>query len=60
MGMYVNWRLSVNLHHSMCFVCGGVVLYLFCRPIRAMSLLKYPHKMCMWLGCVVVCCAIFC
>lgn len=35
--------------------CGGVVLCSFCRPIRAMSLLKSPHSMCMWLGCIAVC-----
>ena len=31
----------------------------FCRPIRAMSLLKSPHNMCIWLKCVVVCCVMF-
>ena len=28
--------------------------------MRAMSLLKSPHKMCVWFGWLVVCCIIFC
>ena len=39
-------RLFVNVRHSISSVCGGVVLCLFWRPIRAMSLLKSPHRMC--------------
>ena len=46
MGMYVSWRLSVNVRHSLSSSCGGVVVYPFCRPLRAISLLKSPHMMC--------------
>ena len=40
----------MNVRHSISSVCGGVVVYPFCRPIRAISLLKSPHKICVWLG----------
>jgi hypothetical protein len=50
----------VNARHSIFSACGGVVMYSFCLPIRAMSLLKSPHSMCMWLGWLLVCCVIFC
>ncbi len=50
----------MNARHSMSSVWGGVVLNSFCRPIRAMSLLKSPHNMYVWFGCVVICCVIFC
>jgi hypothetical protein len=56
----VSWRLFVNARHSISSACGGVVMYLFCLPIKAMSMLKSPHRMCMWLGWLVVCCVIFC
>ena len=60
MGMYVSWRLFVNVRHSISSVCGGVVVCSFCLPIRAMSLLKSPHRMCMWFGWFVACCVMFC
>ena len=28
--------------------------------MRSISLLKSPHKMCVWFGCVAICCAMFC
>ena len=59
-GMYVSWRLFINVFHSVFSVCGGVVMYSFCRPIKAMSLLKSPHTMCMWFGWLVICCVILC
>ena len=34
--------------------CGGVLLWLFCLPMSAISRLKSPHKICMWLGCLVI------
>ena len=60
MGIYVSLRLFVNVRHSISSACGGVVMYPFCRPMRAISLLKSPHKMCVWFGWFVVCCIIFC
>ena len=30
------------------------MMYSFCRPISAMSLLKSPHRMCIWFGWLVV------
>ena len=36
----------MNARHSVSSVCGGVVMYSFWRPIRAMSLLKSPHNIC--------------
>ena len=60
MGMYVSWRLFINIFHSMSSACGGVVMYSFCRPIKAISLLKSPHTMCMWFGRLVVCCVMLC
>ena len=50
----------MNVRHSMSSGCGGVVLWSLYRPIRAMSLLKSPHKMWMWFGCAMVCCVISC
>ena len=60
MGMYISCKLFVNVCHSRSSVCGGVVMYSFWRPIRAMSLLKSPHRTCMWFGWLVVCCVMFC
>ena len=40
----------MNVRHSISSDCGGVVVYPFCRPIRAISLLKSPHRICVWLG----------
>ena len=50
----------MNVRHSISSTCGGVVLYSFWRPIRAMSLLKSPHIICVWFGWLVVCCVMFC
>ena len=44
----------MNVRHSMSSVWGGVWLYSFCRPIRAMSLLKFPHSIYVWSGCVAI------
>ena len=60
MGMYVRWRLFTNVRHSMSSSCGGVVVYSFCLPIRATSLLKSPQRMCVWFGWLVVCWVMFC
>ena len=40
----------MNAHHSISSIWGGVVLNSFCLPIRAISLLKSPHSMCVWFG----------
>ena len=50
----------MNVRHSISSVWGGVVLNSFCLPIRAISLLKSPHSMCVWFGCELSWCVIFC
>ena len=50
MGTYVSCRLSVNARQFMSSISGGVIVCSFWRPIRAMSLLKSPHNMCVWCG----------
>ena len=50
--MYVRDRLSVYVFHLKSSSCGGVILCSYCLPISAISLLKSPHSMCVWLGCV--------
>jgi hypothetical protein len=57
-GMYVKLRLSVNVRHSISSVCRGVMLELFCRPMRAISLLKSPYSIWEWFGCAMICCVI--
>jgi hypothetical protein len=32
----------------------------FCRPMKAISLLKSPHSIWKWFGCVMICCVICC
>ena len=59
-GTYVSCRLFVNVRHSMSSACGSVVLCSFCRPIRAISLLKSSQRMCVWFECLVICCVIVC
>ena len=49
-GTYVSCRLFINARHSIFAACGGVVMYSFCLPIKAISLLKSPHTMCVWFG----------
>ena len=44
-GIYVSCMESVKVLHSMSSICGGVLPKSFCLPIRAISLLKSPHKM---------------
>jgi hypothetical protein len=56
----VSCRLFINVRHSMSSACGDVVMYSYWGPIRAISLLKSPHIMCMWFGWLVVCCVMFC
>lgn len=57
--MYVSWMEFVNARHFVSYGCGGVILS-FCQPIRAISLLKSPHRMCLWFGCVVIFSVMFC
>ena len=45
-GMYVSWSDSVNARHSMSSGCGGVMLWSLWRPIKAISMLKLPHTIC--------------
>lgn len=60
MGMYVSWRLPINVRHSISSGYGGVVLYSFCYPIRAMFLLKSLPKICtMGFGNIVIYCIMF-
>ena len=53
-------RLVVSVRHSISSACGGVVLCSFWRPIRAMSLLKSPQRMCAWFEYLLICCVIVC
>ena len=60
-GMYARDRLSVYAFYLRSSSCGGVILCSYCLPISVISLLKSPHSMCVWLGCVsisplMVCC----
>ena len=60
MGTYVSCRLFVNACQSTSSTSGGVIVCSFWRPIRAMSLLKSPHSMCVWCGWFVICWVMFC
>ena len=53
-GIYSRLRVVVKFFHWMSSSCGGVLLLLFCLPISAISLLKSPHKMCVWFWCAVI------
>ena len=53
-GMYSRFRFVVKVFHWMSSSCGGVWLLLFCLPVSAISLLKSPHKMCVWFGCAFI------
>ena len=57
--MYVSWMEFVNARHFVSYGCGGVILS-FCQPIRAISLLKSPHRICIWFGWSMDCCVMFC
>lgn len=59
-GIYLSCNAYVNARHSISYGCGGVVLWSFCRPIKAISILKSPHRMYVWFGYVVICCVIVC
>ena len=59
-GMHLSRMEFVKALHSVSSVCGGVMFRSLCRPIRAISLLKSPHSMWVWFGCVVICCVISC
>jgi hypothetical protein len=50
----------MNILHSMSSAYGGVVMYSFWRPIRAMSLLESPHRTYVWFGWLAICCIMFC
>ena len=62
-GIYARDRLSVYVFHFRSSSCGGVNLCSFCLPISAISLLKSPHRIYVWFGCVsisllMVCCMV--
>ena len=59
-GMYLSWMEFVNALHSVSSVYGGVVFRSLCLLIRAISLLKSPHRMWVWFGCAAICCVISC
>ena len=40
--------------------CGGIYLNSFWCSISAISLLKSPHNICVWLGCESICILIVC
>ena len=50
--IYVRDKLSPYLFHNRFFSCKRVNLCSFYRPISAMSLLKSPHNIHVWFGCV--------
>ena len=53
-GMYVNAMFSIYAFHIRSSSLGGVFPYSFCRPMRAISLLKSPHSMYVWFEYVVI------
>ena len=54
LGMYVNAIFSVYALHIRSSSFGGIFPCLFCRPMRAISLLKLPHNMYVWFGYAVI------
>ena len=58
--MYVNNRFFGYALHVWSSSYGGVYLNSFWRPISAMSLLKFPHNICVWFGCESICILIVC
>ena len=46
-GTYDRSRPFVKVRQRWSSVWGGVVCWSFCLPIKAISLLKSPHNMCM-------------
>ena len=62
-GIYARDKLSVYVFHLRSSSCGGVNLCSYCLPISAISLLKSPHSMFVWFGCMsisllMVCCIV--
>ena len=53
-GIYSRLRIVVKFFHWMSSSCGGTLLLLFYLPVSAISLLKSPHKMCVWFGCAII------
>ena len=53
-GIYSRLRDIVKFFHWKSSSCGGVLVLLFCLPLSAMSWLKSPHSVYMWLGCRVI------
>ena len=53
-GMYSRLRDVVKYFHCRSSSWGGVLVLLVCLPRSAISLLKSPHSMYMWFGCVVI------
>ena len=52
-GIYSRLRVVVKFSHWISSSCSSVLMLLFCLPISAMSRLKSPHRVCIWLGCAV-------
>ena len=59
-GKYVRDKLSVYIFHIRSFSCGWLNLCSFCRPISAISLLKFLHSIYVWLGCASICILMVC
>ena len=62
-GIYARDRLLVYVFHLRSSSCEGVNLCSFCLPISAIPLLKSPHSIYVWFGCVsisllMVCCMV--
>ena len=62
-GIYARDKLSVYVFHLRSFSCGGVNLCSYYLPISAIFLLKSPHSIYVWFGCVsisllMVCCIV--
>ena len=49
--MYSRLSESVKFLHWMSSSCGGVLVLLFCLPMSAISRLKSPHSIYVWLWC---------
>ena len=58
--VYSKLRLSVNTSHCVSSAWGRVLLFSFCLPMSAMSLLKSPYSIYVWFGYVLICVCMSC
>ena len=59
-GIYAKDKLSAYIFHTRSSSCRGVNLCSLCHPISAISLLKSPHSIYMWVGFASICVLMVC